>query len=165
MKTSRKLLIATLLSAGLVTAGGLVFAHGKGGGWHGEGPPTERMMERMSEKLGLDEQQQASIRALIEEHRPLMRENREAMRENRRELRDLVRGDAFDEAALRSLAAEQGDRVTDRIVERSLMMRAVRDVLTPEQQAEAERMMERFGERHGRHHGKHGGKHWSQDRG
>ena len=59
MKTSRKLLIAALLGAGLVAAGGAVLAHGgKGDGWR-DGPRAERMMTRMSEKLGLDEQQQA----------------------------------------------------------------------------------------------------------
>jgi periplasmic protein CpxP/Spy len=151
MNKPRKILIATLLGAGLVVAGGAALAHKGGwheGGRHGEGPRMERMMERMAERLELDEQQQASIRTLIEEHRPLMQENRQAMRDSRRELHDLVRGDAFDEAALRSLAAEQGERMAGMIVERGLMMRAIRDVLTPEQRAEAEQMLERRMERH-----------------
>ncbi len=147
----RKILLVTLLSAGLIAAGGTALAH-KGGGWRGgEGPRMERMMERMAERLELDEEQRASIQAIIEQNRPAMQEHRRAMRENRQALHELMRGGTADEPTVRSLAEAQGDLTAEMIVERALMMQSIREVLTPEQQARAERMMER---RMGRHHGR-----------
>ena len=73
----------------------------------GEGPPVERLHERMTElrgrllrkRVGLDEDKVARVEALLEQGDAERKALHKAMRQSRRALRELVQRDSTDEAA------------------------------------------------------------------
>lgn len=150
MKPTRNQLMAALLGTSLILAMGVVAAQDRGKD-HRHG---ERMLERMSQRLDLDDAQRAEIQTIMEQSRPAMREHYHDMRHNRRELHRLMRDTDADIEVIRELAERQGGYTTELIMERAETTRAIRAVLTEEQQAKADRMMERRGKhRHQRQRG------------
>lgn len=152
----------TLIAASLLTVGALAavpaFSHGndheRG---HGRGPGIERMAER----LDLTEQQQMQVRTIRDQSREAMRGYRDSLHDNRQKLRELVRSGNADEAGIRELADAQGAIVADMVFERARTMQAVRAVLTPEQQAQADTFMEQHREeRHEDRHERRGKGDW-----
>ena len=55
------------------------------------------------------------------------------MKDNRRQIREATRGASLDEAAVRALAARQGELMTEMILARARTRQQVNAVLTPEQ--------------------------------
>lgn len=111
----------------------------------------DRMMQRLSEKLGLTPEQAQEFRGLVESQRDRMRDDMQRLCETRQEFQQLMaRQDATPEAVkavadrLKSL---QG-ALLDRRVESSL---ALRSKLTPEQWAKWQELRKGRG-RHGQGH-------------
>lgn len=147
-KRSAGFVAAAIIAATTLIATGPVLAHGKRGG------DPEQRVERMTRKLDLSEEQRTAILAIVEESGPAMSERREAMRENRAALREVVESADADDAAIQALADTHGELAADLVMERAQMKRAIRAVLTPEQQAMADEQREAHAERRGkrRHH-------------
>ena len=150
MNRRNKLIIASALLIGAISAGGIAFGEGRhhGGGDLGFGHGPERI-ERMAERLDLSDEQRDSIRAIVDKARPAFREYGDSLRDNREKLRELAQADDADQAAIRALADAQGGAMADMIVLRTDMMREVRAVLTPEQRKELENRRSHHGRRHG----------------
>ena len=160
-KLTKSLLATTLVvsSVGLVTVvAAMPFADGPGcgrAGHHmahskhdgGRGPNLERLASR----LDMTEQQRAEIKAILDDSRQQMVKLREQMRENRGQLRELVGQAGFDEAAVRSIADNQGDLKAETIVLRARQRHEMRAVLTDEQRVQLDEMW-----KHRKHRG--GGK-------
>lgn len=161
----KSFLVITVLTAALV--GGLFFqsAHvnaapyGDSPRWErGERPERtgERFLARMSKTLDLSAEQQEKIKAIMEEHRNKVAPLRQNLDESRDKLRQTAKAGTFDEAAVRTLAANQATAKTELMVERARVKNQIHAVLTPEQRKLAEEKMEQMLERRGgdRHHGK-----------
>lgn len=161
----KSLLVITALVAALV--GGLFFqsAHvnaapyGDSPRWErGERPERDgsRFLARMTRTLDLSTEQQEKIKVIMDEHRTKVAPMRQQLEENRDKLRQATKADTFDEAAIRTLAANQAAAKTELMVERARMKSQIHAVLTPEQRKLADEKMERMMERRGgdRHHGK-----------
>lgn len=120
----------------------------------GRGEPGERHLGRMAKELGLSDAQQEQIRAIVEDHRAKVDPLRQNLAQNREQMRQAVKAPSFDEAAVRSLAADQVPVKTELLVERARMKHQIHALLTPEQQALAEKKMQERKDGHGGRHGK-----------
>ena len=89
--------------------------------------------ERIARKLGLTEDQQASVEQIRETYRP----NRDEVRAKRSDVRALVENGEVDAAA--ELAATHA---REAVYRRAQMRAELSEVLTPEQMAELESLME-----------------------
>lgn len=134
-------LLLVLLPA-LATAGphgrrGPGFGHGPGMG-PGHGPMGMGFaMGRLVERLDLTEAQRDEIHGVLEARREAGAGAREEMRAARKALFEQIHAEETDEGAIRQAAADVAALEADLAVERSLTLQEVRNVLTPEQRAEA----------------------------
>ena len=95
---------------------------------------------RGAKVLGLSDAQRQQIKAIITANREKMAPLREKMKDNRRQIREATRGASFDEAAVRALAAKQGELMTEMVLARAHTRQQVNAVLTPEQRQLAEKI-------------------------
>jgi Spy/CpxP family protein refolding chaperone len=106
------------------------------------GAPGARL-ERLAARLDMTEAQRAEVRAIFEGSRDEMVALREQMKANRTDIRELMYSGDFDEAAVRRIAAEQGDLKAEMIVLRARQRAEMRAVLTDEQISQLEQMRQR----------------------
>ncbi len=131
-----------LMAAVMVGDGSLSFAAGD----TPDGPPVneqvlqKKFFQKMAVRLKLTDAQKEQIRALFKEASAQTRPLREQQLNNRRQLRQLTEADSFDETAVKSLAAEQGQLHAQLLVTRTRLLYQVNKVLTPEQREQAKRM-------------------------
>lgn len=148
MKTPKILIALSAATLAVAVASGSALAHRGGGN-------PERMIERVAERLELDDGQRAALETLAEE----LAETRTLMRgdggELRAELRDLVTAESFDQAAALSLIESRAAALQAQAPEVVAAAATFLDGLTPEQKADVERFLDRAERRHGRH-GRHG---------
>ena len=130
----------------VLAAGGLVVsaasAHGRMGG--------DRQLERMAERLDLDDAQLESVRAIVDAHRAEQRALRDQLREGREQIRRLGAEGDFNEEEVEALAEVQGDIMAELIVLKASMHSRIAAVLTDEQREAFAEMGERG--RRGRGH-------------
>jgi len=143
MNAPKKLLVATIAAVGIVAASGAAIAQ-RGGGGHGE-----RMIERVSERLELDDNQRAAITTLADE----MRETRELMRgtdgDLRAQVESLVTADTLDQGAALTLIQRRTASMNAQAPELVAAAAAFLDGLDAEQKADVAEFLEKRGG-HGR---------------
>ncbi len=160
-----KTYLLILMSAAALTAGPAISLadhddeRGGRGGWHQRGGPgggfgnPERMVERMSRHLDLDETQQQALSNIVTAAKPEFDALRERARANRKAMRELDPADPDYSAKLSNLAAENGELVAEGTRLFGRVRAEVAGELTPEQRAELEAAIterrERFRERRG----------------
>ena len=123
--------------------------HGFGGGFGpGADGPCGRgfIAGKIAERLDLSDGQRAEIQAIRESYREEAEGLFETMRVARLVLRGRIQSDLFDETAIREAAEQAAAVEADLAVLRAKIHSDVRQVLTPEQVAEAEAMRERVQE-------------------
>jgi Spy/CpxP family protein refolding chaperone len=118
----------------------------------GKGHNQGRKLEIMAEVLDLTDEQKTQVREIIAAEWETTKPLRATLREKRRELRAAMQSGTFDEAAIRSIAASQADTFTELIVAKARGTSKVFAVLTPEQQAKAEKIRPLLKGRRGGHH-------------
>ena len=121
--------------------------HRHGGRFFGGGPEH---IERMAERLGLNQEQREAIRTVVDEARPKFRSIRDSLSEGRTQLHDIAFSGNYDEGQARTLADAQAARMADLIVLRTEVMSRAYAILTPEQQEQLKARMEQRGSRWGR---------------
>lgn len=128
--------------------------HGKHGmhrrGGHGD---HHDPMKRMLRGLDLTQEQKDKIFEIRHASVPAARDNRNQMRTLRQALRAQTTAENYDAAQVTDLANKIGALQTAMIEQRTATMRAVFDVLTPEQRTQLKEKMARRGQR-GERHGK-----------
>ncbi len=160
MKRRKALATLALAVSGLavlpVAMGGKDYRHGEGAhkGHHGDYRHgylgSEEMLEKMKEKLDLDEGQVAQIRAILQGLRTQLEPLKREKRANREILQAMVFKGTYDEAELERTAKAQGDLKAQMIMLRVKSRVEVMKVLNASQQ---EKYKEYFAQRKGyRHH-------------
>ena len=122
--------------------------HGQG---HGHPGDMRGGMRGMFRQLNLTEAQQDQIFKIRHEQAPVFREQAKKARAAGQELRKLSLAERFDEAQVRRAADAQAKAMSDLAVLRAQTMNRVRNVLTPEQRSQLEKMHEQrrgHGQRH-----------------
>jgi len=150
----KRIIISTVLIGSLMT-GGLAMAKSYGPGYNNSNSKGQKMMteeqhqqrlenrlERMTIILDLDKSQQKQIKELSDQHWQEREPVREEMREGRDERHSAMRNGEINEAAIRANLAKRAGFKADRIVEREQIKKELFAILTPEQQAKAEKLWE-----------------------
>ena len=120
------------------------------------GPPDpEMMIERMTEQLGLTDQQGDDLAAIFAAHRKAMRSVHEATRTARENLDTQIHAASFDETAIRKAASVLAVLEADRAVAQAKLFQEIRKILTPEQIQKLEQIREERRERMGPGRGMH----------
>jgi Spy/CpxP family protein refolding chaperone len=118
------------------------------------GPPGPRgpegMIEEHADRLGLDDEARAAIRAIVDASHERAAELHEDHREAHRVLRDLLSQDSPDEAAVMQQAELLGTIETETTKHRLQTLLRIRALLTPEQREEMMGMHRGHREHHGR---------------
>lgn len=161
----KKKLIVTTLAICLIAAGSLTvnaFQGGRGGcdqsgrsgyGTCGENTwcdnqPGQNRPERVSELLGLTEQQEEQIAAIRAEERTAIQLLREQKWESQEKMRELIDAGTSDEKTIRAIAEEKAKIQVEMAVARARMQSRIHEIMTPEQQELATKLRsERFDNR------------------
>jgi len=142
---ARKTLIGSVIAiAGIAAVSTSVLA-ARDGGWGGD--RAERMIERVSERLELDDGQRASLDSLATE----MQQTRELMRGDgdlRDEFRNLVTAETFDQSEALSLIEVRTTALQSQAPELVAAAAVFLDGLSAEQKADVESFLDRAGKRH-----------------
>ena len=132
------LLLAVLLAA---AAGALPARAGEhGSGPHHEPPPLDALLERNAERLGLDADTLARVRAIVAASRPEHDRLADELHALRLEMRAQLSADAPDRDAAMQLADRIGAVETALDKHRLATMLEIRTLLTPEQRRELVRI-------------------------
>ena len=115
-------------------------------------PMIDRIVSRITGHLDLTDAQQTQVKSILEAERsriaPLLTE----AAKNRQQLHESTASGKFDEAQVRSLAAQQAQAMTEMIVEKErVKARIYNEVLTAEQRTRADQLLQRM---QGRFHGR-----------
>ena len=143
MKTPKTLLTLGAATLAVAIASGSAIAH-RGG------DRAERMIERVSERLELDDGQRAALETLateLAETRALMSDGGEI----RVQMRDLVTAETFDQGAALALIESRTAALQAQAPEVVAAAATFLDGLSPEQKADVETFLDRAERRHGRH--------------
>ncbi|MCW8859262.1 MAG: Spy/CpxP family protein refolding chaperone [Deltaproteobacteria bacterium] len=157
----KRIIVSTVLIGSLMT-GGIAMAKSYGQGYNshnakGQGMITEEQhqqrsenrLERMAIILDLNDNQQAQIETLQKKHWQDRKAVRDKLRKGREERRSAMGNGAIDETVLRANLAKRAEFKADRILERAQMKQEIFALLTPEQQAKAEKLWESHKGNHG----------------
>ena len=109
-----------------------------GPGAPGPGSPHDRG-EGMTRELGLSQAQQDKVREILDEQRPQRDQLHEKMSANRDALHDLLESGSADAAAVGELVLEGRRLHEESRVLRDAEQKAIRAILTPEQQKKFDR--------------------------
>lgn len=104
--------------------------------------PADDQVAQLAEALGLSEQQQTDIRAVIEEYGPQIESLQERAQSVQMELSDKV-GHDYDEAAIRSGATRLGELTGEMTALSLLLQSKVQALFTPEQRQQLEMQAQR----------------------
>jgi periplasmic protein CpxP/Spy len=96
-------------------------------------------LDRIGEALRLSDAQQVKVAELIRAERGKNASLRQKLIENEKRLRQAGQAAKFDEAAVRSIAAQQAQLLSEQMVARARTQHQIFALLTPEQQARAEK--------------------------
>lgn len=80
-----------------------------------------RVVERLSRKLDLNQEQNSAVKDIVEQTRPQMQQLRDKLRENHKQLQSMSEQDVLDVSALQQLAEQQGRYKAEMIVLRTKM--------------------------------------------
>jgi Spy/CpxP family protein refolding chaperone len=139
-----------LLLLGLAAASGAPPARAGGppyGPGHGP-PPLDALLERNAERLGLDAEALARIRAAVDASRPEHDRLSDELHTLRIEMRELLDEDAPDRDVVMALADRIGAAETALDKHRLATLLEIRAMLSPEQRRELVRIHDERRERH-----------------
>ncbi len=106
----------------------------------GKGRGPGRHGDAMAEALGLSQAQREQIEVILSEERKAAAPLRKKMAEGREQMRRVTEEGAFDEAAIRALAAEKAEVQVEMMVSRVRVQSRIHGILTPEQKELAKRL-------------------------
>ena len=111
-------------------------------------PIIDRIVSRITRHLDLSDAQQAQVKSILEAERSKVAPLLADAVKNRQLLHESTTSGKFDEAQVRSLAAQQAQTMTEMIVEKErVKARIYNEVLTAEQRTKADQLLERMHER------------------
>lgn len=154
MKTSTKIITSILVGLGVIGSAAAFhkprWCHHGHGYWQSE-HRTEEIVERISDKLGLDETQMASLNRL-KEQLVLMREDfREGRQQRRTQIMEIVAAPKLDQQRALDLVSQRITTMQQKAPQIIAAIAEFHDGLSPEQKQKAKEFMEhRFD--HGRWH-------------
>jgi len=142
-KTTALVITLTLL---LVAAGAFAQAHHRRLAAYGPfmGPGFEKhMLGFFADYLDLTDAQQAQAKQILDKERPTVQPLIAQLAQTHQKMRALEEASSFDEAAVRTLAAQQAQTMTELIVQKARIKSELIAVLTPDQKTKLQKFMDR----------------------
>lgn len=126
-------------------------SHKGGFGRHSGGFAIHHAMilEHLSEKLSLTEQQKAQAKQIMADAKPRVEPLLEQLKGTHKASMDQGLNGVFDEQKSKEVAARQAEIIKQLLVEKDRTKAAVFGILTPEQREKAKQMMNEFVENFG----------------
>ena len=124
--------------------------------WRGKHHKQNRH-ERVTELLGLSDEQQEQIKTIRENGRSANQAQREKMREYQEQMRQLTDEATFDENAIRTIAEKKAKIQVEMAVSRAQMRSQIHEIMSPEQQELAKEFRAERQYKQGKHRSGHGG--------
>lgn len=167
----QKLIITTLaiclITVGCLTAnatqgysegyGPLAMSKSEDGEHEGRGMHRRYQQEMITELLGLTEEQQSAIKEIRKEERDASKSMREKLREYQEQMRELTDAGTFDENAVRAIAEEKAKIQVELAVTKARGHSKIHAIMTPEQQALAQKIRSLKHGKKGKHQRGEGG--------
>ena len=125
--TRNKILIAALA---LSLLGAVAVAQGH---MHGEGMPGDHMLSFMTDYLDLTDAQQAQAKDIMDKAKTTMEPLVQQMAQTHSDIGQVVHSGSFDEAKVRSLAAQQSQAMQEMIVQKARVDSQLFQILTADQ--------------------------------
>ncbi|MEL6869140.1 MAG: Spy/CpxP family protein refolding chaperone [Pseudomonadota bacterium] len=145
------LALIAALAAGLFTTGAYAEKSGDGAVTHSRDKPSVEMrVERMAQKLGLDDTQRDQVTNIMTAAEPEFN----ALREQRKSNRDRLQAVDADSAEVQEIAASNGEIATQVTLLKTRVRSEIDAVLTEDQRAELAQMEARRAERFDRRRGR-----------
>ena len=116
-------------------------------GQYQDGMMGPMLLERMGEEVGINDEQKAKIKEIMEQHKTEGRAAMEKLGAERQALQKLITADTLDEKAIRNQAAKFSSLEADAAVDRAKIGQEIRAILTPEQQEKTKEMRAKWEER------------------
>ncbi|MEP6903002.1 MAG: Spy/CpxP family protein refolding chaperone [Actinomycetota bacterium] len=142
----KKITIAILAIAILGLGTVFIFAH-KGGmkrGGFGERGFGGSGFARITEKLGLSDEQKTQVKAILEDSKTRLKPLLETLRENHKQIENLGTDGVYNEVQVQQIAGSQAETTKQLIIEKEKTKAQIFALLTPEQRTEAAKMKDRF---------------------
>src|SRR5882724_5733295 len=119
------------------------------------GPSPEHIVQFMTDTLDLTAAQQAQAKAILDKEKPNFEPLMQQLAAGHKQMRALEENTTFDEAAVRSLATQHAQAITELIVTHARVKSELFSILTTEQRTKATAIMNRHEDRMMHH--MHGG--------
>jgi len=141
MKSIRSKVLTSLLAATLTA--GAAFAQGGAKAQFRGGDAGQHILNFYSDYLDLTDAQQAQMKAILTQEKPIIAPMVQQLAQTHQQLRQLEESGAFDEAKVRSVAAQQTQTMVDLIVEKARVKSQMMQVLTADQKAKLQKLESR----------------------
>ena len=107
----------------------------------GFGPTPEHILAFMTDALDLTDAQQTQAKAILDREKPNFEPLIKQMADGHKQMRALEENATFDEGAVRALATQQAQTMTELIVTKARVKSELFAILTPDQKAKATKIM------------------------
>ena len=145
----KRILIIAGLAALLVTGSAYAFVRHERG--MRNRPFAERIVGHLTRQLDLTDTQQTQVKTMLEAQRQSVAPLLAQAAKNRQQLHDATASGKFDEAQVRTIAAQQAQTMTELIVAKEKVKAKIyNEVLTAEQRIKADELLKHMDERFAR---------------
>lgn len=141
MKSIRSKVLTSLLAATLTA--GAAFAQGGAKAQFRGDDAGQHILNFYSDYLDLTDAQQAQMKAILTQEKPIIAPMVQQLAQTHQQLRQLEESATFDEAKVRSVAAQQTQTMVDLIVEKARVKSQMMQVLTADQKAKLQKLESR----------------------
>lgn len=141
MSSIRSKILTSLLAITLTA--GAAFAQGAAKTQFRGGEPGQHILNFYTDYLDLTDAQQTQIKAILTQEKPIIAPMVQQLAQTHQQLRQLEESSAFDEAKVRSVAAQQSQTMVDLIVEKARAKSQMMQVLTADQKTKLQKLESR----------------------
>jgi len=110
---------------------------------HRGGMLGEHMLAFYAHKLDLTDAQQSQLKDIMAKEKPALKPLFLQLAQTKHQMRQLEEGETFNEAQVRTLAAQQSQVMTELIVQKARIESEMLQVLNPEQKTKFKEMMDK----------------------
>jgi len=114
---------------------------------HGGGMFGEHMLAFYAHRLDLTDAQQAQVKDIMAKEKPALKPLFLQLAQTKHQMRQLEEGDNFNEAQVRTLAAQQSQTIIELIVQKARIESEMLQVLNPDQKTKFKEMMDKHEQR------------------
>lgn len=102
-------------------------------------PPPGELLSHLTRQLGLNEDQQTKVMAILASDREKSGPLQQKLKEQLKQLRSAIESEPYDEATVRAVATRKVQIEVELIVSQARVKSRINALLTPEQKAQAEK--------------------------